>query len=75
MKIKKNFNIIGVIGIFIICILSFIIPQNPYMIIPAMSINGIDKPLWFCLIIICCFIYLLILYYLYEMFENNDILK
>ncbi len=71
MKNKKIFNIIGIIGIIIICILSFIVPKNPYTIIPAMSINGFDKPLWLCLMIIGCFIYSLILSYLYDKFDNN----
>lgn len=71
MERKKIFNIIGIIGIIIICILSFIIPENPYIIIPAISVNGFDKPLWFCLIVIFSFLYSIILYFLYTIIRKR----
>ena len=48
---KLAFQIVGVLGFIIIFICAFVIPNNPYEIIPAMTIMGFDKPLWFAIIL------------------------
>lgn len=65
----KIFYILGVIGVIIILILSFIIPNDPFMIIPGFTIFSFDKPLWFCILISVSFFYLMILYYIYDNFK------
>lgn len=50
----------------IISILAFIIPDNPYEIIPAMTTMSFDKPIWFCYMVGGSFIYLIILYSIYD---------
>ena len=50
----------------IISILAFTIPKDPYVIIPAMSVASFDKPLWFAIIVSCGFLYLSVLWYIYE---------
>lgn len=50
----------------IISILAFIIPDNPYEIVPAMAIMSFDKPLWLCYVVGGSFIYLIALYYIYD---------
>ena len=66
-KMRKKFYLIGIIGVVLISILSFIIPKNPYETIPAITIFSFDKPLWLCLLISGNFIFLSILYGLYEL--------
>ena len=62
---KRKFIIIGLIGIIIICILSFIIPKNPYEMIPSFTYLSFDKPLWLCITLSGSFIYINLLYELY----------
>ena len=64
--LKRIFQILGVVGFLIICILAFIIPENPYKIIPAISMMSFDKPLWLCIIIVAGFFYLITLYAIYD---------
>jgi len=64
---KKIFYTIGIIGMIIIDILTFIIPKNPYYIIPAITIYSFDKPLWLCIIMSCNFIFLGALYEIYDL--------
>ena len=68
---KKLFKIFFLIGILIILILSFVIPDNPFKIIPAISIGGIDRPLWLNILIFYGFIYSIILNVVYEIIENK----
>ncbi len=73
---KVLFVILGFVGVAIISFLSFIIPTNPYEIIPSFSMMHGDMPLWLMLIIAFSFIYLLILYAVYDKFiqkMQNDI--
>ena len=65
----KIFYILGIIGIVIILILSFIIPNDPFMIIPGFTSFSFDKPLWLCISISVSFFYLMILYYIYDNFK------
>lgn len=63
---KILFSIIAILGIIVIIILSFIIPNNPYQIIPAYTLITLDKPLWLDIVISCSFIYIIILYSIYK---------
>ena len=64
--LKTKFQIIAIVGVIIISILSFTIPQNPYEIIPAITPMSFDKPLWFTLIVSCGILYLSLLWYIYD---------
>ncbi len=64
--LKTKFQIIAIVGVIIISILSFTIPQNPYEIIPAITPMSFDKPLWFALIVSCGILYLSLLWYIYD---------
>lgn len=68
---KKVFIILAVIGVIIISILSFTIPENPYEIIPSITILGFDKPLWLCIMVGGSFAYLLFLYCLYDFLDTK----
>ena len=67
---RKVFILLEIIGIVIIIILSFIVPNNPFELIPSPSIMSFDKPLWLDIIIICTFIYLLLLYYIDNLYDE-----
>ena len=64
--LKIVFYVLGVIGVVIISILTFVLPSDPYMIIPAMSVMSFDKPLWFAIIVSCSFVYICVLYGIYD---------
>lgn len=63
---KILFSILAIVGVAIICVLSFVLPTNPYEIIPSISMMVGDMPLWLALIISLSFIYLLILFAIYD---------
>lgn len=63
---KTIFKWLGICGITIISVIAFILPSNPFIIIPSYSLMGFDKPLWLCIIVGGSFIYLLILYSIYD---------
>lgn len=65
---KVLFVALGIIGVAIISVLSFVIPSNPYEIIPSLTMMHGDMPLWLMLIISFSFIYLLILWAIYDKF-------
>lgn len=67
------FRILAIIGVIVISVLSFTIPNDPYEIIPAMSVASFDKPLWLCIMVSGSFIYLLMLYYIYDYSEKRKI--
>lgn len=73
--LETIFRIMAVVGVIIISILAFTLPQNPYEIIPAMSIMSFDKPLWFAIIVSGSFIYLCLLYELYDYLKEKCILE
>lgn len=73
--LKIVFYVLGVIGVVIISILAFVLPSDHYMIIPAMSVMSFDKPLWFAIIVSGSFIYLCLLYELYDYLEEQCINK
>ena len=69
---KRTFIILSVIGVVIISILSFTLPSDPYMDIPALTVVSFDKPLWFCIMVGGSFIYLLILYSIYDKLKEKN---
>lgn len=64
--LETVFYCLAVIGIYVISFLAFIIPEDPYKIIPAMTYTSVDKPLWLCIIVVGSVFYLLFLYLIYE---------
>lgn len=69
--LKRIFQILGVVGFITIYVLAFIVPTNPNEITPALSVISFDKPLWLCIIIGGGFIYLIILYSIYDIINNR----
>lgn len=70
---KNIFCLIGVLGFIAICISAFTIPNDPYEIIPALSVASFDKPLWVCIIFGGGFLWLLLLLGIYDkMVGLND---
>ena len=69
--LKKIFTILAIVGVLLICVLAFVIPNNPNDNIPSMSIMGFDKPLWLCIIIGGSFIYLMILLAIYDKLKEK----
>ena len=68
---KTIFQSLSIVGIVAIIIMAFTIPSNPYQIIPAITIMGFDKPLWFAIIISFGFIYLSTLWSIYDKIEEK----
>ena len=69
---KKNiFLIITTLGLLTIIILSIIIPNNPNQIIPSLTHFFISKPLWINVLISCTFIYINIIYKIYNTIFNR----
>ena len=66
MILKNIFRVLAFVGVLVISILSFVLPQDPYMIIPSYTMMGFDKPLWLCYIVGGSLIYLLLLYFIYS---------
>ena len=62
---------LGGIGSIVICILAFVIPNNPYEIIPAISVMGFDKPLWLAIIITGLVFYNGLLYGIYDTLKEK----
>ena len=71
ITIKKLFIVLAFIGVIVISALGFIIPDNPYEIIPAMTTMSFDKPIWFCYMFGGSFVYLIILYSIYEKLKQS----
>lgn len=71
MILKIIFRVLAFVGVIGISILSFVLPKDPYMIIPSFTMVGFDKPLWLCYIVGGSFIYLVLLYFVYEKIENQ----
>lgn len=69
--LKKIFVILAIVGMILIGVLAFAIPSNPNEIIPTMTITGFDKPLWFCIIFGFGFIYLMILWSIYDKLKEK----
>lgn len=71
--LKTIFQIMAIVGVIIFSILAFTLPQNPYEIIPAMTPMTFDKPLWLCYMVGGSFIYLIILYIIYDILSQRKI--
>lgn len=56
------FNILAIIGVVIISIFAFAIPNNPFYIIKGVNY---DYPLWLCLIVVGVILYFIILHLIY----------
>ena len=65
---KIIFYIISLLGFITIIISSFVIPNNPFEIIPSYNLITIDRPLWLNIVISCSFFYILIINYIYDIF-------
>lgn len=61
---KKLFCTLAIIGIFLITIMAFEIPKNPFEMVP--STLSFDKPLWFCIAFFGSFLYIIILGIIYN---------
>lgn len=63
---KSTFQLLAIIGVVIITILSFTVPSDPNEILPALTPFTFDKPVWLCGVIGGNFLYLIILYAIYD---------
>lgn len=63
---KDAFIILGIIGVIAISILGFTIPDNPFEVIPTITIMGFDKPIWACYMFGGGFIYIALLIACYD---------
>lgn len=64
--VKWMDNTLGIVGFLIICLLAFTIPEDPYQIIPAMTVFNFDKPLWANIIIAGGFVWLIVYVEIYD---------
>lgn len=62
----KLFTTLSIVGMMILGYVAFNVPTDPYEIIPAMTMISFDKPLWLCILLGGGFIYLLILWSIYD---------
>ncbi len=60
------FKLLAVVGVISIGVLSLIIPEDPFKIIPALTVMSYDKPLWFCIMMGGSSLYLLALLSIYD---------
>ena len=72
---KWLFVVLSVIGVVIISIISFTLPSDPYMNVPALTVFSFDKPLWLCWIVGLSVIYLSILYSIYDYCKRKKTLN
>lgn len=63
---KGLVNALGVVGFLIICVAAFTIPEDPNVIIPALTPMNFDKPLLANIIIAGGFIWLMIYVEIYD---------
>lgn len=68
---KRLFIGLEVIGMVIISIMAFTVPENPYEIIPALSMMGFDRPLWLNTILGLGFLYSIALFSIYDNIEQK----
>ena len=74
-KIKRTkilFIALAIVGVAIIITLSFMLPSNPYEIMPSVSMMYGDMPLWLIYSIEFSFLYLLILFAIYDKLIPSD---
>lgn len=63
---KRTFKLLSIIGVVIITILSFTVPSDPKEILPALTPFTFDKPVWLCGVVGGNFLYLIVLYAIYD---------
>lgn len=71
--LKILFQVLAVVGVVIISILAFVVPSDPYEIVPALTIMSFDKPLWVCYMFGGSFMYLLVLLGIYDKIRHKKI--
>lgn len=69
---KTIFQCLSVVGLIVIIFLTFLTTSDPFLVIPALSIFSFDKPIWFCIILSSGFIYLLLLWFLYDKLKKKN---
>lgn len=69
--LRKVFLLFTIFGIITISVIAFTVPNDPNEIIPTISTVGFDKPLWFCIIFGGSFLYLMILWSIYDKIETK----
>ena len=67
------FRLLAIVGVVFISVLSFVVPKDPFEIIPAMTVMSFDKPVWFCIMFCGSFIYLIVLYSIYDYLDKRKI--
>lgn len=70
--LDKIFIFLFYFGTISIYIISFIIPKNPYLILPSISMLGIDYPICISIMIFCYTIYYYTLWNIYVILKNNS---
>ena len=63
---KRTFKLLAIIGVVIITILSFTVPSDPKEILPALTPFTFNKPVWLCGVVGGNFLYLIVLYAIYD---------
>lgn len=71
-RTKILFIALTIVGVAIIITLSFMLPSNPYEIMPSVSMMYGDMPLWLIYSIGFSFLYLLILFAIYDKLIPSD---
>lgn len=69
---KVVFIILGIIGVIAISVAGFIIPEDPFEIIPAMTAMSFDKPIWACYMFGGGFLYLALLSECYDRITHQN---
>lgn len=67
------FRLLAIVGVVFISVLSFVVPKDPFEIIPAMTVMSFDKPVWVCIMFGGSFIYLIVLYIIYDYLDKRKI--
>jgi hypothetical protein len=63
---KVVFIILGIIGVILISIAGFVIPEDPYEMVPALTVMTFDKPVWVCYMFGGGTLYIALLYACYN---------
>lgn len=69
--INKIYLLLFIIGFIIICIFAFLVPPDPFEMIPSVSALSFDKPVWFAIILVGTFFYTLILSYIFDKIKKS----
>lgn len=65
--LEKIFKILDIVGFIAICIMAFIIPNNPFEMIHTLTNS---YPYFLCIIVIGSLLYLLLLYVIYSLINK-----